>query len=176
MARDDESGGAGHRGLIVGSGENDPCENGIPLGPPGIGRTHLAVGLGVKVVHAGYSVLFDTASIWIARLAASHQAGRLEAELKKIRRYKQIIIDEIGYLPFDQDAANLFFRLIASRYEHGSVMVTSNLPVGRWGETFSDDVVAAAMIDRLVLTLTGGSYRARQRRELLGKADGDGCR
>jgi DNA replication protein DnaC len=68
-----------------------------------------------------------------------------QAELKKIRRYKLIIIDEVGYIPFDQDAANLFFQLIASRYEQGSVMVTSNLPFGRWGETFSDDVVAAAM-------------------------------
>ena len=83
-------------------------------------------------------------------MAAAHQAGRLEAELKKIHRYKLIIIDEVGYIPFNQDAANLFFQLIASRYEQGSVMVTSNLPVGRWGETFSDDVVAAAMIDRLV--------------------------
>jgi hypothetical protein len=78
------------------------------------------------------------------------------------------------HIPFDQDAANLFFQLIASRYEQGSVMVTSNLPFGRWGETFSDDVVAAAMIDRLVhhaevLTLTGDSYRTRQRRELLAK-------
>src|SRR5262249_44511460 len=75
--------------------------------------------------------------------------NRLEAELKKIRRYKLIIIDEVGYIPFDQDAANLFFQLIASRYEVGSVMVTSNLPFGRWGETFSDDVVADAMIERL---------------------------
>ena len=124
--------------------------------------------------HAGYSLLFDTANNWIIRLTEAHQAGRLEAELKKIRRYKLIIIDEVGYIPFDQDAANLFFQLIASRYEVGSVMVTSNLPFGRWGETFSDDVVAAAMIDRLVhhaevLTLTGDSYRTRQRRELLAK-------
>lgn len=94
--------------------------------------------------------------------------------MEKIRRYKLIIIDEVGYIPFDRDAANLFFQLIASRYEQGSVMVTSNLPFGRWGETFSDDVVAAAMIDRLVhhaevLTLTGDSYRTRQRRELLAK-------
>ena len=84
------------------------------------------------------------------------------------------IVDNSGYIPFDQDAANLFFQLIASRYEVGSVMVTSNLPFGRWGETFSDDVVAAAMIDRLVhhaevLTLTGDSYRTRARRELLTK-------
>ncbi|WP_308190249.1 ATP-binding protein [Amycolatopsis sp. GM8] len=95
-------------------------------------------------------MLFDTASNWIARLAEAHHSNRLEAELKKIRRHKLIIIDEVGYIPFDQDAANQFFQLIASRYKQCSVMVTSNLPFGRWGETFSDDVVAAAMIDRLV--------------------------
>lgn len=154
------------------------AENVILLGSPGIGKTHLAIGLGVKAAHAGYSVLFDTANNWIARLAAAHHQGQLEAELKKVRRYKLIIIDEVGYIPFDQDAANLFFQLVASRYEQGSIMVTSNLPFGRWGETFSDDVVAAAMIDRLVhhaevLTLSGDSYRTRQRRDLINKNRAD---
>jgi DNA replication protein DnaC len=88
----------------------------------------LAVGLGIKAAQNGYSVLFDTASQWISRLAVAHNAGQLETELKKIRRYKLIIIDEVGYIPFDTDAANLFFQLVASRYEQGSIVVTSNLP------------------------------------------------
>lgn len=93
----------------------------ILLGPPGIGETHLAIRLGVKAAHAGHSVLFDTASNWISRLTTAHHAGQLETELKKIRRYKLIIVDEVGYIPFNQDAANLFFQLIASRarLDHG---------------------------------------------------------
>lgn len=148
------------------------AENVILLGPPGVGKTHLAIGLGIKAAHAGYPVLFDTATGWVARLHAAHQAGRLEHELKRLRRYRLLIIDEVGYLPFDADAANLFFQLVASRYEQGSILVTSNMPFGRWGEIFSDDIVAAAMIDRLVhhaevLTLAGDSYRTKARRELL---------
>lgn len=148
------------------------AENVIMLGPPGVGKTHLAIGLGIKAAHAGYPVLFDTATGWVNRLQTSHTAGRLEHELKRLRRYRLLIIDEVGYLPFDADAANLFFQLIASRYEQGSIVLTSNMPFGRWGEIFSDDIVAAAMIDRLVhhaevLTLGGDSYRTRARRELL---------
>jgi len=158
------------------------ADNVVLLGPPGIGKTHLAIGLGIKATQAGHSVLFDTATNWIARLGRAHHAGALRAhhagalelELKKIRRYRLIIIDEVGYIPFDTDAANLFFQLVASRYEQASVMVTSNLPFGRWGEVFGDEVVAEAMIDRLVhhaevLTLAGDSYRTRARRELLAK-------
>ena len=148
------------------------AENVILLGPPGVGKTHLAIGLGIKAAHAGYPVLFDTATGWVSRLQAAHREARLEQELKRLRRYRLLIIDEVGYLPFDADAANLFFQLVASRYEQGSILVTSNMPFGRWGEIFSDDIVAAAMIDRLVhhaevLPLAGDSYRTRARRELL---------
>lgn len=148
------------------------AENVVLLGPPGVGKTHLGIGLGIKATHAGFPVLFDTATGWVSRLQTAHHAGRLEHELKRLRRYRLLIVDEVGYLPFDADAANLFFQLVASRYEQGSILVTSNMPFGRWGEIFSDDIVAAAMIDRLVhhaevLTLGGDSYRTRARRELL---------
>ena len=143
-------------------------ENVVFLGPPGTGKTHLSVGLGMRACQAGHRVLFATAAEWVARLATAHAAGHLEPELAKLGRVPLLIIDEVGYVPFEAEAANLFFQLVSSRYERASLIVTSNKPFGRWGEVFGDDVVAAAMIDRLVhhaevVSLKGDSYRLKDR-------------
>jgi len=113
-------------------------------------------------------VLFATAAEWVARLADAHTAGRLQTELIRLGRYPLVVVDEVGYIPFEPEAANLFFQLVSNRYERASLIVTSNKPFGRWGEVFGDDVVAAAMIDRLVhhaevVGLKGDSYRLKDR-------------
>ncbi|MEZ5379666.1 MAG: IS21-like element helper ATPase IstB [Acidimicrobiales bacterium] len=143
-------------------------QNVVFLGPPGTGKTHLATGISIRACQAGHRVLFATAAEWVARLAQAHDRGSLHDELRRLGRYPLLVIDEVGYIPFESDAANLFFQLVSARYERASVIVTSNKPFGRWGEVFGDPVVAAAMIDRLVhhaeiINLKGDSYRLKDR-------------
>ena len=120
--------------------------NVVLLGPPGTGKSHLATALGVAAARQGHRVLFATATDWVTRLSEAHDRGRLAAELTRLRRYALIIVDEVGYLPFEQDAANLFFQLVSSRYEHASLILTSNLPFSSWAGVFGDQVIAALQL------------------------------
>ena len=97
---------------------------------PGTGKTHLSIGLGIRACQAGHRVLFATAADWVARLAEAHHAGRLQAELIRLGRYPLLVIGEVGYIPFEPEAANLFFQLVSARYERASLIVTSNKPFG----------------------------------------------
>ena len=143
-------------------------ENLVILGPPGVGKSHLAIGLGLKAIERGYRVLFTTAAAMIATLTRALTENRLEDKLKLYTIPRLLIIDEIGYLPIDRTGANLFFQLSSRRYERGPMILTSNQSFGAWGEIFGDRVLATAILDRVLhhaitINIRGHSYRLKEK-------------
>jgi DNA replication protein DnaC len=142
------------------------------LGPPGTGKSHLAIALGVEAVKAGRSVYFVTLADLVASLAKAEREGRLRDRIRFFCRAALLIVDEIGYLPVVSNGGNLFFQLVNARYERGAMILTSNRGFAEWGEVFGDPVVATALLDRLlhhavVVQIEGSSYRLRQHAELV---------
>jgi DNA replication protein DnaC len=147
----------------VGNGDNL-----IFLGPPGVGKTHLAVALGIEAIKQGYRTLFTSTQSLLVGLAKAHSENKLEEKLRLLCQPKLLIIDEIGYLPLDRHGASLFFQLITRRYEKGALILTSNQTYSHWGEVFGDQVLATAILDRLLhhavsISIKGDSYRLKEK-------------
>lgn len=143
--------------------------NVLLLGPPGVGKTHLAIGLGRKAVELGYSCRFIHAVDLVHQLGVASEHGALEDALTLFARPHLLIVDELGYLPIERQAGHLLFHLVRKRYEKGSLLLTSNQPIGAWGAMLADEVVATAILDRLlhhshIVTIKGESYRLKEKR------------
>lgn len=147
-------------------------ENVVFLGTPGVGKTHLAVALGMIAAEHRYSTYYINCHNLITQLNKAHYENRLQERLKNFAKYKVLIIDEIGYLPMDIQGANLFFQLIAKRYERNTTIFTSNKAFSAWNEVFSDITIASAILDRIlhhcqVVSIKGESYRLKERKEMM---------
>ena len=142
------------------------AKNVLFIGAPGVGKTHLAISLGIKATQARKRVLFFTAEHLTQELAAAEVSGRLNKMLDVMTRIDLLIIDELGYLSLTKQMAKLFFQLVSKRYEKASIIITSNKPFEQWGEIFNDEVVAAAILDRLLhhsypFLINGNSFRLK---------------
>ncbi|MEG2993695.1 MAG: IS21-like element helper ATPase IstB [Bacilli bacterium] len=143
-------------------------ENIVFIGNPGVGKTHLAVSIGMEAAKHRNSVYFITCHNLMQKLNKAQKENRLAKQLQHLAQYKVLIIDEIGYLPVDHQGSNLLFQLIAKRYMTKSTIVTTNMPFSRWGEVFSDNTLASAVLDRLlhyshIIRITGNSYRIKDK-------------
>ena len=142
-------------------------ENVIFLGPAGVGKTHLAISLAVTAMERGYRVYFSTLSNLVLLLAEAERQGKLREKLAFLKNPALLVVDEIGYLPIPDSGTNLFFQVVNTRYEKGSMILTANKSFKEWGEVFGDPIAASAMLDRLLhhchlVNIRGNSYRLRQ--------------
>lgn len=138
------------------------------LGPPGVGKTHLAIALAVAACQAGFSIYYTTLDDLVRQLREAEATGRFAKKLQTYLKPSVLVVDEVGYLPLDRASANMVFQLVSRRYERGSIVLTSNKAFSDWGQVFADDVLATAILDRLlhhcdVLSINGPSYRLKDR-------------